>query len=138
MQASKLNELLSGEQVKKQGAISQGKEGTWETMEVYLVNRDKLMITESLFVKDAVLRQVVNTLPVETGLTQGKEMTGFYKDYRGIEVLGASMVIPSLDWILVAEIDKDEVLASVRGLFINAVITGAVVAVMIVLLLLPF
>ena len=65
-------------------------------------------------------------------------MTGFYKDYRGIEVLGASMVIPSLEWILLAEIDKDEVLASVRGLFINAVITGAVVAVMIVLLFIAF
>ncbi len=138
VQVSKLNELLSGEYVKKEGAISQGKEGTWETMEVYLVNRDKLMITESKFIKDAVLRQVVNTMPVEMGLTTGKAMTGFYKDYRGIEVLGASMVIPSLEWILLAEIDKDEVLASVRGLFINAAITGAVVAVMIVLLFIAF
>ncbi|MEK6729961.1 MAG: PAS domain S-box protein, partial [Planctomycetota bacterium] len=138
VQIPRLNELLSGEYVKKQGAISQDKEGTWETMEVYLVNRDKLMITESLFVKDAVLRQVVDTPPVEMGLTQGKEMTGFYKDYRGIEVLGASMVIPSLEWILLAEIDKDEVLASVRGLFINAVITGVVVAVMLALLFIAF
>ncbi len=138
VQISRLNELLSGEYVKKEGAISQDKEGTWETLEVYLVNRDKLMITASKFIKDAVLRQTVNTTPVEMGLTLGKEMTGFYKDYRGIEVLGASMVIPSLNWILLAEIDNDEVLVSVRGLLINAVITGAFVVVMIVLLFIAF
>ena len=57
--------------------------GRWKSMEVYLVNRDKRMITNSIFVKDAVLKQIVNTLPVVTGLTTKKEMAGFYKDYRG-------------------------------------------------------
>ena len=107
-------------------------------MEVYLVNSSKLMLTESKFVKDAILRQVVDTLPVESGLTSNKEITGFYTDYRGTEVLGASMSIPSLRWVLLAEIDKGEVLAPVKQMLFNAVITGAVVVVMLALLFMVF
>ena len=70
--------------LEEQGAVSQCKADTWKTMEVYLVNSDKLMITESRFVKDAILRQVVNTLPVEAGLTSNKEMAGFYTDYQAL------------------------------------------------------
>ncbi|MEK7358914.1 MAG: PAS domain S-box protein, partial [Planctomycetota bacterium] len=135
---SNLNEILSGEYLEKQGAVSQSKTDTWKTMEVYLVNSSKLMLTESKFVKDAILRQVVDTLPVESGLTSSKEITGFYTDYRGAEVLGASMFIPSLRWVLLAEIDKGEVLAPVKGMLFNALITGAVVVVMLALLFTVF
>ena len=138
VQISSLNEILSGEYLKKQGAVSQSKADTWKTIEVYLVNSSKFMLTESKFIKDAVLRQVVDTLPVEAGLTSNKEMAGFYKDYRGIEVLGASMFIPSLRWVLLAEIDKGEVLAPVKQMLSNAVITGAVVVVMLALLFMVF
>ncbi len=88
--------------------------------------------------KDAILRQVVDTLPVEACLTSNKEMAGFYTDYRGIEVLGASMFIPSLRWVLLAEIDKSEVLAPVKHMFFNALIMGAVVVVMLALLFMVF
>ncbi|MEK7852687.1 MAG: PAS domain S-box protein, partial [Planctomycetota bacterium] len=135
---SNLNEILSGEYLEKQGAVSQSKTDTWKTMEVYLVNSSKLMLTESKFVKDAILRQVVDTLPVEAGLTSNKEITGFYTDYRGTEVLGASMSIPSLRWVLLAEIDKGEVLAPVKQMLFNALITGAVVVVMLALLFTVF
>ncbi len=133
-----LNEILSGKYLEEQGAVSQCQADTWKTMEVYLVNSDKLMITASKFVKDAILRQVVDTLPVEAGLTSNKEMAGFYKDYRGIEVLGASMFIPSLRWVLLAEVDKSEVLAQVKRMLFNALITGAVVVIMLTLLFMVF
>ena len=54
------------------------------------------LLPNSILVKDAVLKQLVNTLPVVTGLTTKKEMSGFYKDYRGIVVAGASKPIPQL------------------------------------------
>ena len=89
---SELNKLLLGEYNKELGAISWGKGlGAWKTLEVYLVNKDKLIITQSIFVEDAVLKQVVDTLPVNAGLTSNKEIDGFYKDYRGVEVAGVSM-----------------------------------------------
>ena len=62
---SEIDKLLVGEYVKELGAISWGKgKGAWKTMEIYLVNRDKLMITKSIFVKDAVLKQIVDTPPL--------------------------------------------------------------------------
>jgi len=136
---SELNKLLTGEYVKEFGAISWGKgKGAWKTLEMYLVNRDKLMITKSIFVEDAVLKQIVDTLPVNLGLTSNKEMTGFYKDYRGIEVVGVSMYFPSMKWVLLVEIDKDEVLAPVRYILINTLITAVVVMGIVVLIYIAF
>ena len=136
---SELNKLLTGEYVKEFGAISWGKgKGAWKTLEMYLVNRDKLMITKSIFVEDAVLKQIVDTLPVNSCLTSGEEMAGFYKDYRGVEVVGASMYIPSMKWVLLVEIDKSEVLSPIKHVLISALITAAVVIVMIVLLFAAF
>ena len=88
--------------------------GDWQTLEVYLVNRDKRMITKSIFVKDAVGKQVVDTLPINEGLTSNKGINGFFRGYRGVEVAGASMYIPSMKWVLLVGIDKDEVLLPVK------------------------
>jgi len=136
---SELNKLLTGEYVKEFGASSWGKgKGAWKTLEMYLVNRDKLMITKSIFVEDAVLKQAVDTLPVNLCLTSSEEMAGFYKDYRGVEVVGASMYIPSMKWALLVEIDKSEVLSPIKHVLVSALITAAVVIVMIVLLFAGF
>ncbi len=62
--------------------------GLGETGEVYIVGRDKLMITESRFVEDAIYKQVVDTEGVRVALDNGIGMTGIYPDYRGIPVLG--------------------------------------------------
>lgn len=136
---SELDKLLSGRCYGELGAISwDKKKGAWKTLEIYVVNRDKLMITKSLFIKDAVLRQVVDTAPVRLGLMSNKEMAGFYKDYRGIGVVGVSMYIPSMRWVLLVEIDKTEVLAPIKNVLLSAAITGAVVLVMVGLLLVLF
>lgn len=135
---SKLSNILSGKYVEGLGAVSQFKKGKWKTMEVYLVNRNKLMITNSIFVKDAVLKQIVNTQPVDAGLQAQEEIAGFYNDYRGIKVAGASMYIPSLKWALLAEIDEDEVLAPAKEMLINVLITAIVVVGLIIFLFIVF
>lgn len=135
---AEIEKVLSGAYAKELGAISWAK-GRWKTLEVYLVNRDRLMLTKSPFVRDAVLRQVVNTPPVNACLMEeNTEITRFYKDYRGVEVVGASMCFPSLKWVLLAEIDKSEALAAVRAMLRNAIITAAVIIVMFSLLLAAF
>ena len=121
------------------GAVSWAKgQGAWKSLEIYLVNRDKRMITKSIFVKDAVCKQAVDTLPINEGLTSNKGITGFYRNYRGVEVTGASMYIPSMKWVLLVEIDKEEVLSPVKRILISALITAAVVIVMMVLLFIGF
>ena len=136
---AELDNIVTGRYSHHLEAASWAKgKGAWKTLEIYLVNRDKLMITESIFVKDAVWKQVVDTLPINEGLTSNKEITGFYRDYRGVEVAGASMYIPSVKWILLVEIDKSEVLSPIKHVLVSALITAAVVIVMIVLLFAGF
>lgn len=56
----------------------------------------------------------VNSLGVDEAL-QGKSGFALYKDYRGVEVLGAyqPLGIPGLNWAIIAEIDKAEAYAPV-------------------------
>src|SRR3989339_792589 len=136
---AELDNIVTGKYSHDLGAVSWDKgKGAWKTLEIYLVNRDKLMITKSIFVKDAVWKQVVDTPPINEGLTSNKEITGFYRDYRGVEVAGASMYVPTMKWILLVEIDKSEVLSPVRRILISSLITAVVVIAMIVLLFIGF
>ncbi len=96
------------------------------TGEVYLVNRNMVMITRSRFIEDAPLRLRVDTEPVRKILATGQEMTGTYPDYRGVPVVGVSLYLPEYDWILLSEIDEAELFAPLRSLGIIALMLGSV------------
>ncbi len=110
-----LSELTTGRKATAFGvqsrSVRQGRTG-----EVYIVNHDHLMLTESRFVPGAVLAQRVDTEPVRRAFDRGEEMLGDYTDYRGIRITGASALIPDMRWVVVAEVDFDEALAPVRRL----------------------
>ncbi|MBI5375393.1 MAG: PAS domain S-box protein [Candidatus Schekmanbacteria bacterium] len=131
-----LNSLLSGALSKDLGAITSEKR--MKSMEVYIVNNDKLMLTDSIFVKDAILKQRVDTIPVEQALKFGKEFTGFYKDYRGVEVAGSAMLLPSMKWVLLVEIDAEEILKPVLALRHAAIVSGSIVSGLVIALLFIF
>jgi signal transduction histidine kinase len=100
--------------------------GMEKTGEVYLVNRDKIMLTESRFTNDAPFRQVVDTEPVRKIIKDGKEMFDVYRDYRGESVVGISKDIPEYGWILLAEMDKSEAFIPLKILGITSLILGIV------------
>ena len=85
-----------------------------ETGETYIVNRDKFMITESRFSGDVTLKQAVDTEIVCCSISKGEVHLANYPDYRGVPVLGASMVIRDMGWIIVSEMDFAEAHAPVR------------------------
>lgn len=76
-----------------------------ETSEAYLVNKNKLMLTSSRFIDNVLLRQEVDTPPVNTAIKEGKEIFGIYRDYRNVPVIGASKYIKSMNWTLLVETD---------------------------------
>lgn len=106
--------------------ITTNRTGMGETGEVYLVNRDGIMITESRFITGASLKQVVNTEPVRRIAEGDKEMVGIYPDYRGVPVVGSSLNIPEYGWILLSEIDEKEAFSPLKTLNIVALIFGVV------------
>lgn len=127
---SGLNSLLSGTYTNRFDALSWSR-GRRKTMEVYIVNRDKLMMTESIFIKDAALNQKVDTAPVRACLESNGEGASFYEGYRGVRVAGASTCLPELKWTLLVEVDSDNALAASNMLLRNAAITVGVIAALI-------
>ena len=79
-----------------------------QACEIYLVNRDRLMITESKFRENAVLKQVVDTRAVRLALDDDREMMGDYESYHGGRISGATMILEEPGWVLVTEIDFRE------------------------------
>lgn len=87
------------------------RQGLGRTGEVYLVNRDKLMLSESRFMEDAtILKLRVDTEAVELAL-QVNEGQNLILDYRGVRVFSSfeKFEILGLSWIIIAEIDEEEV-----------------------------
>lgn len=102
--------VLSGTLSKDAGAISWNA-GRPKSMQIYLVNQDRQMMTSAETAADPAAPPVVASLPVMSCLSENKEVRTFYPDYRGGEVAGASMCFPRLHWTLVVEADAEEVFA---------------------------
>jgi signal transduction histidine kinase len=49
-----------------------------------------------------------------------------YRDYRGIKVLGMSVKIPDMEWIIVAEVERDKAFSWVRRLIFRAIVTAII------------
>lgn len=134
---SDINKILSGELAKELGAISLDKRKR-KTIDAYIVNKDKLLITDTISAKNGVLKQTVDTESVRACLKSNKEITGFYKNYADAMVAGASICIPSLKWTLLVEVKADEVYAPSREMLRSTIFAGAIVATIIGGLLLFF
>jgi signal transduction histidine kinase len=113
--ASALSDLTTGRRIIAEGADSQSFR-IGNTGETYIVNRNRLMITESRDLPDSILKVKVDTLPVRTALEEGREITGDYRDYRGVNVSGASTFLRDIHWVVLTEIDFSQVFAPIRRL----------------------
>lgn len=95
--------------------------GMGETGELYLVNRDKIMITKSRFIDDTPFKQIVDIEPVRRILDRNEEMIGIYHDYMNASVVGISRYMPEYGLILLVETHTTEAFAPLRALSITAV-----------------
>lgn len=108
--------------------------GLGETGEVYIVNDGFLMLSESRFIDNAVFKQKVDTIAVQKCFREGEEFTGFYPDYRNINIYGSSYCANDLGFILLAEIDESETIRPILVLQNRMFQTGLIItAIMIVI-----
>ncbi|KAF6242509.1 adenylate/guanylate cyclase domain-containing protein [Nitrosopumilus sp. b1] len=97
--------------------ILQSRFGLDETGEVYLVNKNEMMISESIFIDNAAFNQRVNTVPVKECFENGKSVDGLeYLDYRGVEIFGVSHCRSDLGFVLLTEVDESAILVPVYDL----------------------
>jgi class 3 adenylate cyclase len=90
--------------------------GLGESGEIYIVNRDFLMLSESRFIENTIFKQKVDTVPVQTCFTEGIDYEGLYPDYRGISIYGSSYCASDLGFVLLAEIDEAETIQPILTL----------------------
>lgn len=119
------NKITSSKVIGEFGEVKQF-EGLGETGELYIVNRDKLMVTESRFNKDVILKQVVDTESVRTAFDNEMGMIGIYSNYRGIPIFGVSRYIEEMDWVVLAEKSISEAFAPLANLRNFTIIMGIV------------
>ncbi|WP_182134453.1 adenylate/guanylate cyclase domain-containing protein [Nitrosopumilus sp. b1] len=80
------------------------------TGEIYLVNNERFMVTESIFVNNAPFNQRVETIPVSECFDNNQSYSGTYNDYRGNSILGISFCDTANDLVMLTEMDEKEVL----------------------------
>ncbi|MDR4504848.1 MAG: ATP-binding protein [Candidatus Scalindua sp.] len=119
--ARRLNEITAGINVDTEVDMSTyHRRGM--TSEIYIVNKEGFMITESRFESNAILRQVVQSEAALAAHSNGREFIGVYKDYRGVSVIGASLYLKKMDWVIMVETDESEAYSSIYT-FKNRLIT---------------
>lgn len=83
--------------------------GLGESGEVYIVNNQLIMLSESRFIEDVIFKQKVDSLAVQKCFNEGEEFVGFYEDYRNVPIYGSSYCADDLGIVLLVEIDQAEV-----------------------------
>ncbi|MBI2413093.1 MAG: PAS domain-containing protein [Deltaproteobacteria bacterium] len=106
--------IFLGEQAFWLSSIEPGTLSGRKTFEIIIINRDRFLLTESRFIKGAVLKVRASTDPVRACIEKKLKTIGVWDDYRGVEVLGASACFPDLGWTLVAKLDRKEAYTPVR------------------------
>ena len=104
---------------------------SYKSLDIYLVNRDRLMLTESPLALKPPLQQKVDTAPIGACFEAGLDFSGFYPDYRGIEVAGSSICMLPYRWVFVTEVDSEEALRPVRTIQLYGLVTIIVTIVLI-------
>ena len=82
--------------------------GLGESGEIYIVNRDFLMLSESRFIENTIFQQKVDTLGVQKCFNEELNYEGLYPDYREIPIYGSTYCASDLGFVLLAEIDEAE------------------------------
>lgn len=98
-----------------------------KTEDTYLVNKFNFFITEPLFGEDYALKKTIHTEGVALALEKS-EGFAFYKDYRGIPVIGAYRWVPDKELAIITEVDQSEAYAPIYRLRKTIALFGLVIA----------
>ncbi len=93
--------------------------------DVYIVNSDKRIITMPKWLNNSsLLEYVVDTEAVTKAVDNGEEMIGMYEDYRGIPIIGASIYIDELKWVVLIEKEISNTFAALFKLKAQMIVFG--------------
>src|SRR3989338_8153324 len=108
--------------------LSKVLENVMNTINVYLVDYNKKFITKPIFDRNILLNQKIDTLPINKCIKSNENFIGFYKDYRNVDVAGASVCLPEMKWVLLIETDANTILEHTKKIGRNILTTAFLVA----------
>lgn len=116
--------------------IMQNSVGMGETGESYIVGADRLMRSDSRFLKEGEASSILRTKVTEEAISKAlasteeeekanKDDYHFITDYRGVPVLSAYGTVDFLgtQWVTLAEMDKSEVMEPVYAMQRSVILT---------------
>ncbi len=121
-------------------AIIANHEGMGETGDIYVVNKDGYIFTNSLFDAEEALKKKIETEPVRLWQSQRKEFTGLYRGFTGQMVLGSAhgsdlaKATGDLGWLLIAKIDAQEAFLPIRKLGLTILLIGLMISILVALI----
>lgn len=121
---SEINKVLSGQKQIELGALT-GTRGRRTTLNIYLINKDNLLITPSIYKNEGLLKQKIES-PLVESCRRNEEVTDIYKNHLDIEVLGASMCLPVHGWTLITELSSQEAFSLISDLRKEILIFGSI------------
>ncbi len=106
--------------------------GLGKTGEVYLVGDDFLMRSSSRFIRNSQFQTRVKTEGVVEAFLN-KQSNKIIKDYRNIDVFSSfkKLDIPELNWVILAEIDKNEAMKPINNVENNIVYMSLLVSLLL-------
>ena len=107
-----------------------------KTAETYIVDKKKRMITDSRFVKNAILKIKVETPGTEACFSQ-KPSPVIYKNYQGSVVLGTQQYLPDQQWCILTEVDAQEAFRPVST-FRNRIVVLVIILIFVILFFVKF
>jgi len=87
--------------------------------DIYVVNRNMIKIADTA--ESVILNQTLNSEVVEKVLVSKEPLSGIYKNYRGVQVLGTALFVPEANWVIIAEKNVKEAfapLARIKHIFL--------------------
>jgi len=108
--------------------------GLGESGEIYLLNKEKYMITPSRFLDDTFLKQKIENIQSEHCFESHESHSipqETYVNYRGVMSLGAHFFVSELNWCLITEFSEYEVLKPINIIKFNSLIVSLILIVII-------
>lgn len=110
LRLSEFEKLIGNALIPQINEIMPGVTEGFKTLDIYLVDAKGQLLTVAKYMENGVLNRQIKNWLIDACNEKGQRSTSVYKDYRSIEVVGASMCIPLLGWTLLVEVDRDEAL----------------------------
>ena len=111
--------------------VTAARQGMAKTVETYIVDKKKRMITDSRFVKNAILKTQVETSATQACFAQ-KPSSVMYKNYQAHWVLGTQQYLPDQQWCILTEIGAQEAFQPVST-FRNQIVIILVILILFIL-----